>query len=180
MQIWAAVDVDKPLRRLKETVTALEKELCFEQSNCSALPLHISLKLPAEVPDSSMDALREDISALFQAADAFETETDGIELHDGLIWIRIRENERLRSLHSSLCTLYRERYGLPLHRFDTGSAFTFHVTLFLDRDMEKLRQAYQRIRSLPIPRVIPADTFIIGSSPEGQPGTWHVDRSITR
>ena len=90
MQIWAAVDVDRPLRRLKETVTALEKELCFEQSNCSALPLHISLKLPAEVPDSSMDALREDISALFQAADAFETETDGIELHDGLIWIRIR------------------------------------------------------------------------------------------
>ena len=69
-----------------------------------------------------------------------------------------------------------ERFGIGLHEYDLD--FLFHTTLFMDSDAEKVRRGYEAIKNIPLPSVLRANRFLIGSSPEGKLGTFRTEKEI--
>ena len=175
MYIWAAIDIEQQLVKQKEIVKNIEKEIHFVQSNVSLLPLHVSLKISSKVQDSDEENLRKDIEVLYRNIRPFEIEVDKIEINETIVWIKMKENDNLRHLHDELCTIYL-KYGIELHEFD--KCFAYHSTLFLDSDKEKISDAFEQIRDIKLPKILIANRFIIGSSPEGKIGTYSVDKTI--
>ncbi len=178
MFIWVAADVDRQLEEQKRRIREVEKESGLVPSVVSKLPLHVSLKISAEVPCRAEEALRKDISALLEATDPFEIEPDGIEIHGAIVWIRMKPNKVIARLHEDLCSLFADKYGIAPHEYDLD--FIYHTTLFLDPDKEKIEKAFRMIRSLSLPKRLTADRFVIGSSLSGTAGTYAVDAVIEK
>ena len=176
MYIWVAIDVDKQLEIQKEIVKNIEEKIGIKQSNASLLPLHISLKISAEVPKHYEAGLRKDITLLFESTNAFVVEVDRIELRNTIVWIKMKESEQLTKLHNELCSLYNDKYGIALHEFDMY--FMYHSTLFLDSDESKVQEAFEIVKTIELPTRLTANRFIIGSSPKGKIGTYSVDDII--
>lgn len=175
MYIWAAIDIDDQLQEQKEAVKRIEKEIGFAQSDISLLPLHISLKISSEVKKEDENNLTEDIKALLRTVRPFAIEVDKTELNGNIIWIRMKENPKLKYLHDALCDIYAG-YGIALHAYDMD--FRYHSTLFLDGDEDKIREAFGKIKNMALPEKIIADQFIVGSSPDGKVGSYSVDFRI--
>lgn len=178
MFIWVAIDVDKQLLNQKEEVKKIEKEIGFEESNISLLPLHISLKISSNVSEQIVDKVKKDIDTLFSSTNPFEIDIEGIELHDNIVWIRMIPNEHLTKLHDDLCSIFSEKYNLELQEFDNN--FIYHSTLFLDSNRDKINKAYNLIQDLELPSKLVASKFIIGSSQEGKIGSYKVDKIVEK
>ena len=177
MFIWAAIDIDNQLFEQKEIIRTVEKTVDFKQSDVSSLPLHVSLKISSEVSKEHEKALRNDIKNLLESTYSFQIEIDKIELNGTIVWIKMKENDELRYLHSELCNIY-SKYRIALHEFD--KSFAFHSTLFLDSDTDKISQAFKQMKDISLPKVLLANKFIIGSSPKGKIGTYKVDTIIEK
>lgn len=178
MYIWTAIDINKQLLNEKAIVKQIEDETGFEESNVFGLPLHVSLKISAEIKDSEIDSVRKDIIALFMKTPKFKMQIRGIELNDSIVWIRIEPNKYLNQLHESICKLFKDKYNVELHEFD--KEFIYHATLFLDSDIKKIKEAYLKIKDIELPKELEASSFIIGSSSSGKIGTYHVDLTISK
>ncbi len=176
MFIWTAIDVDLDLLNQKEIVKSIEKEIAFKESNVSLLPLHISLKISTEINDEYEFKIRKDLENYFKSLKPFEIEVDKIELNNSIVWIKMKENDYLKEIHERLCLLFNEKYGIEPYEFDMD--FIYHATLFLDSDLEKIADAYLKIKNMELPKKIIAKTFIIGSSQSGNIGTYKVDKRI--
>lgn len=176
MYIWAAINVDNQLQTQKRIVKDIEKDISFNESNVSLLPLHISLKISTEINEEIEDEVRKDIADILRSTPRFNIDVEGVENSGTVVWIKMKENNELKSLHEKLCVLFKEKFNVPLHQFDDG--FVFHSTLFLDSDVEKIKKAYMKVKNIALPQTLVAQKFIIGSSKNGEIGTYSVDQEI--
>ncbi len=178
MYVWTAINIDEQLLSVKNAVKEIEKVCCFNHSDVTMLPLHISLKISALVPDEKLDEVVEALAKLFQNVDSFQVETEEVQLNQTIVWIKMKENNSLNHLHQLLNDLFLQKYGVPLHEYD--KKFVFHSTLFLDQDLGKICKAFSLIQHQTIPSQLTADRFIIGCSPNGNVGTYTVLKEIRK
>lgn len=171
MYLWLAVNLDKELGEVKEKATKIEQRIAPEVS-AFTLPMHVSLKISFFVPYEDYNEAKSIIFEYYKTLTSFDIETDGIEKENSIVWIRMKENENLRRIHSDLDKLMADNLGITPHPFDLD--FKFHSTLFIDADDKKSSSAYLALKDLQIPKILRAKSLIIGSSETGKMGTYKV------
>ncbi len=176
MFIWFGADVDGQLGYIREAAKAIEDELGIGTPGY-ALPMHISLKMSFEADGERAEAIIRDGEAYFSSLVPFEIGVKGMELDGPIAWIRMGENDDLRSIHDGLCDMLVAKYGIVLHEYDLD--YKFHSTLFMNGDADKVAAAYDRIKDTPIPEKLRIDKYVIGTSPRGELGTYTVIKSIS-
>lgn len=157
------------------------RSYCLEQNaqiNLDAvafvLPQHISLKISFQT-DRTGEVL-EDLAQFLSAQSPLTVQIAGAEQAGNILWMPIAENDSLRWLHQQLDTRLEQRFQVPQHEFDR--CFLFHSTLFIDPDEEKLAKMAERLAAYPVARELQVDTFLLGLSETGKPGTYRVVRQI--
>ena len=172
MYVWTALYIEDELEELRDRAIGIGEDLGVK-CPLTILPLHISLKISFEIEDSCLDECVKLLCDYFSSLGPFSVETEGYEHAHGVIWIRIRENERLSDIHRHLDEMMLEHFGAKPHEFDLS--FIYHATLFFDED-SKLDSAFEKIRTIPFPTKIHARDFLIGTSDSGKPGSYSVYR----
>ena len=138
------------------------------------LPQHISLKISFQT-DQTEEVL-EDLAQFLSAQSTLTVRIVGVEQKGNILWMPIAENDSLRWLHQQLDARLEQRFQVPQHEFD--KCFLFHSTLFIDPDGEKLAQMEKILAEYPVERELLVDTFLIGLSETGKPGTYRVVRQF--
>ena len=138
------------------------------------LPQHISLKISfqAEHPDEILAHLE----AFLSTQAPFDVQILNAEQFGQILWLTISENETLNRLHAELDAQLEHRFEIPQHEFD--KCFKFHSTLFMDADTQKVSQMYATLKDYPFTRKLTVDTFLLGQSETGKPGTCSIVRRI--
>ena len=175
MYIWLGINVDDQLSDLRCRAEKIEKGLNVKNS-CYTLPMHISLKISFPMEEALFDSVVADVEKIYSSHEAFDIEADGIENESVIVWIRMKENEKLNAIHDELNELLLRKYGVPLHEYDTD--YKFHTTLFMDSDTDKMNAAYDAIKNETMPKTLRADRFPIGTSKSGALGTYSVYKEI--
>lgn len=170
MYIWCAIDIDEQVAKARQKVAWVCAEMGIENPTLT-LPYHISLKISCEVADDRVREAKDRINAYFSAIRPFEIATEGIERQGGIVWIKHRESEELRAIHSWLVELFDRQYGVPPHEFDLS--FAYHTSLYVG-DEETARMIYDVVKGEPIPEELVADRFVIGCSESGKAGEYRV------
>ena len=170
MYIWTALYIEDNLEELRDQAIRIGEELGVK-CPLTFLPLHISLKKSFPIDDKRVDECVDLLCDYFSHLGPFHVETDGLELNQGIIWLRVKENERLMSIHSYLVDMARDRFESEPHELD--GVFKYHATVFTDTE-EKLRTAFEKMRDFPLPHSILARDFLIGTSETGLPGEYSV------
>ena len=70
----------------------------------------------------------------------------------------------------------QQHFGIAQHPFDRE--FRFHSTLFIDPDSAKIRKLHCLLKNTPLPEQLAIDTFLLGISPDGSPGSYQVVQNI--
>ena len=139
-----------------------------------SLPQHISLKISFQSEDYNeiLDYLEDYLSK----QSPFSLCMQNPEQAGSILWMPVEENHRLRQLHEQLDAQLEQHFGVPQHQFD--KYFLFHSTLFMDSDTDKIAQMCRMLEEYPIERELQVDTFLLGLSETGKPGTYRVVREI--
>ena len=138
------------------------------------LPQHISLKI--SFPTDRAEEILADLEAYLIRQAPFTVQITGLQQMGSILWLCTAENETLTRLHRELDERLESRFKIAQHEFD--KAFQFHSTLFLDADAERIRQMHRALRDYPFARTLPVDTFLLGLSETGKPGTYRVVKQI--
>ena len=138
------------------------------------LPQHISLKI--SFSSDQPEVVLEDLERFLSAQSPFTVHIKGAERAGNILWVPIAENASLKRLHAQLDTRLEQRFQIPRHEFD--KCFLFHSTLFIDPDEKKLAQMEKILAEYPVERELLVDTFLIGLSETGKPGTYRVVRQF--
>lgn len=171
MYIWVGIDVDSQLREIEALSLKAREEIGCAPPDFT-LPLHVSLKISFEVPDREVERVVRDIENIYRESGVFIMKVRGIEYCEVITWIAIERNRSLDALHDRLNTFLKDKYGVPLHEYDTD--YKYHSTLYMDDDRERVRKVYEKIKDEPIPRELIAERFLVGMSKSGVPGTYEV------
>lgn len=139
-----------------------------------ALPQHVSLKISFDT-DRAAEIL-EDLAQFASNQAPFSVRIMGVEQFGNILWMPIAENRSLQQLHDLLDIRLESSFGIPQHEFD--KCFKFHSTLFMDTDLEKVSQMHTALKDYPIDRELTVDTFLLGESETGKPGTCRIVRQI--
>ena len=175
MYIWVGVDVEEQLQAVKALAQAAEQRVGFVHSNFT-LPLHVSLKMSFFVADERFDEAVAVLTEFFSGISPFFAPVRGIELLDGIVWIRLQENAVLNAIHDQLNDLMKSRFGIGLHAYDKD--YQFHTTLFMDNDQQKLVKAHKIVVNAALPPSFRINRFVIGCSPSGELGSYQVYKRI--
>ena len=138
------------------------------------LPQHISLKISFQT-DRSEEVLS-DLETFLAAQKPFAVEILGAEQLGSILWLTVAENEMLTRLHRELDDRLERRFDIGQHEFD--KCFKFHSTLFMDPDTDKVAQMCGALQEYPFARTLSVDTFLLGISETGKPGTCQIVRRI--
>ena len=138
------------------------------------LPQHVSLKISfqSEIYDEILDYLEDFLSK----QSPFSLRIQNPEQAGSILWMPVEENLRLRQLHEQLDAQLEQHFGIPQHRFD--KYFLFHSTLFMDSDTDKIAQMCRLLTESPTAQKLQVDTFLLGLSETGKPGTYRVVQEI--
>ncbi len=170
MFIWTALYIEDNLEELRDQAIRIGEELGVK-CPLTFLPLHVSLKISFPVDDKRVDECIDVLCAYYSKLGPFSIEIEGYEMQKGIIWLRIRENEKLVEIHNRLDELMLSRFDAKPNSLDRE--FIYHCTLFIDTD-DKLSAAFQALKGIPLPRKLLAREFLIGASETGLPGTYSV------
>ena len=171
MYVWIGIDVDSQLDKIKEKAQKIEQNIGFKNSNFT-LPLHVSLKISFFIEDNIFESVKADIINIFDDFNAFDISVKGVELENNICWIRMERNSSLDGLHDRLNSVMLEKHGIPMHEYDMD--YKFHTTLFMDDDINKVRNAYSELGEVYVPNKLMANKFVIGTSESGALGTYKV------
>ena len=160
MFVWVGCDINPKFIEFREKVKELNAEVNASET-AFGFPQHISLKITFEMDDEIAKHCIKDIIELLKSAKPFVAKTEKIELHDGIIWIKMQENEHFKALHDELDQIVIS-YAVKQHEFDKN--FIYHSTVVMDEDMEKLEKLFALIKDLPYPDELKINTFIVGHS----------------
>lgn len=175
MFIWIAMEMESQMPETKRDVRKIASALGREDLPCFSLPLHLSLKISFPVPDGEAGAVRSAVRGIFSGYAPFPVGILGAERRDGLIWLRAEPVPELVSLHETLDQVLSERFGVPQTVWDRN--FLFHITLFQGLTGEEAAKALGDLGEAVLPVRAWAKTWLIGSSPDGAPGTFRTDLS---
>ncbi len=174
MLIWFAIDVnDQPLDIRKKT-ESLTGELGLTNPALT-LPLHISLRISCPVSDHLFHQLVERVVGYFAELDAFPVSVSCIEQQGGIVWIKMQENEELRSIHRKLVELLQQEFGVLPEPFD--HCFLYHTTLF-QGEQTQAEKFCEGVKEERPPAVVHARKLVIGCSRSGKAGDYRVIREI--
>ena len=120
--------------------------------------------------------VEEELTAFLSAQEPFSVCLESVEQTGNILWMTAAANEKLIRLHGQLDTLLENRFGIPQHEYD--KCFLFHSTLFVDHRMEKISLMKSMLGNYPMGRELQVDTFLLGRSETGQPGSYHITRQI--
>ena len=157
------------------------RAFCLEQNRdiglntvAFTLPQHISLKISfeAQVYASILEALADYLSG----QKPFAVRMQKPERMGNILWLPVAENPQLQRLHMELDARLESNFGVPQHPFD--KAFMFHSTLFVDEDTAKLSVMEKLLTANFADQELTVDTFLLGLSETGQPGTYRVAKTI--
>lgn len=173
MYIWVGCDINPKFFEFREKVKEINAELNLSEAALK-LPQHISLKISFEMEEEIAKHCIKDIIELLKIQKPFVAKLGKCELRDdGIIWIRVEENEQLSALHKELDEIAIS-YAVKPHAFD--KQFIFHTTVITDEDSEKLAAAYDKIKDIPYPEELKINTFLVGHSDDNI--NFKVDRRI--
>ena len=172
MFVWTAIYIEKQLEDLRDAVLGIADD---NQIRCPLkfLPLHVSLKISFDIPENRVEECVKALCDYYRTVGPFSMDVEGYELNPGIIWIKMKENDRLREIHERLDSMIEKDFGVARHEFD--KSFIYHCTLLTD-ETEKLQTVYDLIKKTPCPTKIYARSFLIGLSEDGLPGTFRVYR----
>ena len=172
MHIWVGCDINPKFIEFREKVKECNAVINASET-AFGFPQHISLKITFEMEDEIARHCMKDIIDLLKGVKSFTAKAEKIELHDGIIWIRMQENEHLKALHDELDQIAIS-YAVKQHEFDKD--YIFHSTVVMDEDREKLNKLYEKIKDIPYPKELKINTFIVGHSHDKI--EYKVDRRI--
>lgn len=172
MYVWVGCDISPKFIEFREKVKEFNAEICASETALS-FPQHVSLKITFEMDDEIAKHCIKDIIELLKEQKSFIARTQQIELHDGIIWIRVEENEQFKALHDELDQIAIS-YAVKQHEFD--KSFIFHSTVIMDEDKEKLSALFEKIKDIPYPEELKINTFLVGHS--NNKIEYKVDRRI--
>lgn len=176
MYLWLGVDVEEQLSAVKTAAQEAEEAIGFAHSNFT-LPLHISLKMSFWVREDEFAAAVELFTRFFEALAPMQVGVQGVELLDGIVWIRMDEDKTLCAVHDYLTAIAKGHFGAQPHPYDGD--YQFHTTLFMG-EKEKLALAYERVKDVPLPKTLTLSRFVIGCSSSGELGSYQIDRRIDK
>lgn len=139
-----------------------------------SLPQHVSLKISFQ--SERYDEILEDLTAYLSEQAPLSLYIQGAQQADSILWMPVKENDRLRRLHDELDARLESRFGVPQHEFD--KCFLFHSTLFMDPDTENISKMRDALAQYPIERELHIDTFLLGISESGRSGDCRIVREI--
>ena len=143
-----------------------------------ALPQHISLKISFSVPDERVPMVLDALEEMLKKEKPFAVQLGGVtQLAGGVLCLNVRQNARLKTLHTRLDDMLKKDFGVPQHLFDTD--FRFHSTLFMDPDDEKRSRMYDILAQFPHDETLGVESFLLGTSVSGKAGTYQVVREIS-
>ena len=160
MFVWVGCDINPKFSEFREKVKELNADIHASKSALS-FPQHVSLKITFEMEEEIAKHCIKDIIELLKGAKPFVAKTQAIELKDGIIWIRVEENEHFKALHDELDQIAIS-YAVKQHEFDKN--FIFHSTVIMDEDNAKLSALFEKIKDIPYPEELKINTFIVGHS----------------
>ena len=174
MYLWVGCKLPEDFEReIRAHCLKLNQQLGLD-AVAFQLPQHISLKISFQT-DCPEEVLAE-LEAFLIAQKPFAVDIQKAEQLGNILWLTVGENEVLHRLHQELDARLEKRFGIGQHEFD--KRFQFHSTLFLDADTEKVAQMCGALEDYPFARSLPVDTFLLGISETGKPGTCHIIRQI--
>ena len=175
MYLWTAINVDDQLADLRRQSEAAARALGLPDAPFT-LPLHVSLRISFPADDAAAPAILEDIRAYYRTLRPFAMQVSGVEDTGDIVWLRMKESEKLSAIHAHLCDTLAARYGVPPHPFD--ARFIFHATLLMTNAPGQSARGFEMLKNKPVPATLRADRFIIGASPSGAIGSYHVLEEI--
>lgn len=174
MYLWAACKLPEAFEQEIRTVClGLNREVGLD-TVAFELPQHISLKISFQTEDP--EAVADFLAGYLAKQKPFSVRISRAEQNGTILWLPAEENDTLRQLHAQLDALLEDRFGIPQHPFD--KCFLFHSTLFMDSDEEKIRIMKGLLADYPMARELTVDTFLLGASETGKPGTCRIIREI--
>ena len=174
MYVWIGCKLPESFeQKIRSRCLELNEDIGLDTVAFS-LPQHISLKISfaCEKYVPVLDAL----TGFLSEQKPFAVQIGDPSQNGNILWLPAAENSVLRQLHDRLDTLLETGFGIPRHPFD--KAFLFHSTLFIDDDREKIAKMREALASCPIARSLTVDTFLLGVSETGKPGSYRVIRQI--
>lgn len=173
LYIWVGCDINPKFSEYREKVKQFNADLNLSEAALK-LPQHISLKITFEMDDEIARHCIKDIIELLKEQKPFVAKTKELELRDdGILWIRVEENEQFAALHKELDEIAIS-YAVKQHPYD--KQFIFHTTVIMDGDNQKLAAMYDKIKDIPYPEELKINTFLVGHSDDNI--TFKVDRRI--
>lgn len=174
MYIWIGCKLPEEFEKeIRAHCLALNEQIGLDPV-AFLLPQHVSLKISFET--DLAEEILEDLTQFAAEQRPFAVRIKGIEQAGNILWMPVAENDRLRQLHDALDARLEHSFGIPQHEFD--KCFLFHSTLFMDGDKEKLAKMQAALADYPVARELVVDTFLLGQSETGKPGTCRVVREI--
>lgn len=175
MYLWVAIDVNDRFLELRESAASYIKKHKLTSPTLT-LPFHISLKISFQIADNLWQKVMYDIRDLCKSIKPFTIPVKKIETSGPILWLTMEDSAELTYIHDKLDELLLDKYGVPQHIFDKN--FIFHTSILIINNEEHIRSAFDEIKSINIPNIINAKKIIIGSSKDGQAGTYTVNEEI--
>ena len=175
MYLWVAIDVNEQVKEIRENAENYIKEQGLSSATFT-LPFHISLKISFQVPNDKFEEAVSDIRDFYKSLNPFKIMVKGIEQADSILWITMQDSTELDDIHKKLDDMLYEKYGVLQHDFDKD--FRFHTSVLILNTKEQISKAFDAMKDTNIPEILRAERFIIGSSVEGEVGTYSVIEEI--
>jgi len=172
MYIWVGCDISPRFAEFRDKVKSLSEEMQLNQAVFN-FPQHISLKMVFETEEEIAKHCIKDIIELLKAEKPFTAKIVGMEKIDGIVWLRVEENERFTHLHNELDEIGIS-YAVKPHKLD--KEYIFHSTVMMDEDNAKLETLMEKLNGVPYPEEIKINTFLVAHSYDNV--DYKVDRRI--
>ena len=174
MYIWIGCKLPEDFEQELRACCILHNEQIGLDMAAFSLPQHISLKISFETQQP--ESILGDLAAFLQGQESFSVRMQNPEQAGKILWLPVAENGQLCRLHEQLDARLERQFGVPRHPFD--KEFMFHSTLFMDENPENIAKMRELLAVYPMDRELVVDTFLLGASETGKPGTYRVIRQI--
>ena len=175
MYIWIGLIFNKKDEEyIRSICKDINKNYNLDEVSFS-LPQHISLKTSFYI-DNYNEVINYIKKSLKENLSNIKVKINGItKINNGVIWLDIEENNKLRRIHNILNDELLNKYNIPLKGFD-GDKFKFHSTLFQDKNIdESTNDIIEKLKiNLKLPIILDINEVNFGLSNSGNIGTYKV------
>lgn len=161
MYIWTGIIVEGQLDEVKTASIEAEKKLNLQP--LFGFPMHVSVKISFFVPNDKTNEVVDFLTEYFSLLKPFAIPVKAIELEDTIVWVRMKECDELKKIQSDMNRLLGEKFGVPVHEYDTD--FKFHSTLCI-ADEGVAEAFYNEVKNAHVPSVLKAEKAGIAISEE--------------